>query len=91
MSIPEERIERLHELAREAAATGDHDRARGYVRLARRIAERHRCGVPRAFARSICDACDAYLRPGANARVRLRPGRVVVRCDCGAIARYPHD
>ncbi|MFB6080060.1 MAG: ribonuclease P protein component 4 [Haloferacaceae archaeon] len=91
MGIPEERIERLHDLAREAAAAREHDRAREYVRLARRIAERHRCGLPRSFARSTCDACDAYLRPGANARIRLRPGRVVVRCDCGATDRYPHD
>ena len=91
MSIPEERIDRLGAAARAAAADGDHDRARRYVRLARRIAQRHRCGLPRALARRSCDACDAYLRPGANARVRLRPGRVVVRCDCGATARYPYD
>ncbi|MFB6304028.1 MAG: ribonuclease P protein component 4 [Haloferacaceae archaeon] len=91
MSIPEERIDRLHECAREAAAERDHDRARAYVARARRVAERHRCGVPREFERSTCDACDAYLRPGVNARIRLRPGRVVVRCDCGATARYPHE
>jgi len=91
MAIPEERISRLDALAAEAAADREFDRAREYVRLARRIAERNRCALPRRFQRFTCDACDAYLRPGANARVRLRPGRVVVRCDCGATARYPHD
>jgi ribonuclease P protein subunit Rpp21 (EC 3.1.26.5) len=89
--IAAERIERLAALAREATAAGEFDRAREYVRLARRIAERHRLSLPRRFRRFTCDRCDVYLRPGANARVRLRPGRVVVRCDCGATARYPHS
>ncbi|MFB6167487.1 MAG: ribonuclease P protein component 4 [Haloferacaceae archaeon] len=89
--IAAERIDRLHDLASEAAAAREHDLARSYVRLARRIAERHRLRLPRRFRRFTCDRCDAYLRPGANARVRLGPGRVVIRCDCGATARYPYD
>jgi len=91
MGIPEERIDRLHALAREATANREFDRAREYVRLARRVAERHRCSLPRSFRRFTCDACDAYLRPGVNARVRLQDGHVVIRCDCGATARYPYD
>lgn len=89
--IAEERIQRLEALAREAVRTGDPDRAREYVRLARRLAERHRCGVPRSFERFTCDRCDAFLVPGRNARVRLQEGsHVVVRCDCGETARYPY-
>ncbi|MFB6102818.1 MAG: ribonuclease P protein component 4 [Haloplanus sp.] len=91
MGIAEERIARLQALARDAAAEGDDDRAREYVRLARRIAERNRLTLPRSFRRFTCDACDAYLRPGRNARVRLQDGHVVVRCACGATARYPYD
>lgn len=91
MGIPSERIERLFGLAREAVVDGEYDRAREYVRLARRIAERNRCGVPREFERKTCDGCDVYLRPGDTSRVRTRPGRVVVRClECGATARYPY-
>jgi ribonuclease P protein subunit RPR2 len=90
MDVAAERIDRLHALAREAAADGDFDRSRDYVRLARRLAERHRLRLPRRFDRFTCDRCDAYLRPGRNARVRLGPGRVVIRCDCGATARYPY-
>jgi ribonuclease P protein subunit RPR2 len=90
MGIPEERIDRLQALAREATREGDVDRSRGYVRLARRIAERHRLSLPRTFRRFTCDACDAYLVPGVNARVRLQDGHVVVRCDCGELARYPY-
>ena len=92
MGIPEERIERLADLARAATLNDEPDLAREYVRLARRIAERHRCGLPRRFQRFTCDRCDAYLVPGRNARVRLQEGsHVVVRCGCGATRRYPYD
>ncbi|MFB6309300.1 MAG: ribonuclease P protein component 4 [Haloarculaceae archaeon] len=89
--IARERIERLHDLAREATAEGRLDRSREYVRRARRIAERNRLSLPRRFRRFTCDACDAYLRPGANARVRLQDGHVVITCDCGEQARYPYE
>lgn len=92
MAIPSERIDRLTTLAREAVVDGEYDRARAYVALARRIAERNRCGLPTDFSRYTCDACDVYLRPGKTSRVRLRPGRVVIRCrECGSTARYPFD
>jgi ribonuclease P protein subunit RPR2 len=90
MGIPAERIDRLETLAREAVRDGEDDRAREYVRLARRVAERHRLRLPRRFRRFTCDRCDAYLRPGLNARVRLQSGKVVVACDCGELARYPY-
>ncbi|GAB3665151.1 ribonuclease P protein component 4 [Halopiger thermotolerans] len=91
MSVAAERLERLHELARSAAAAGDDERARYYVRLARRVAERNRLSLPEKFRRFTCDDCDRYLRPGSNARVRLQDGTVVVTCDCGAHARYPYE
>jgi ribonuclease P protein subunit RPR2 len=91
VSIAAERIERLHELARRAAAEGDDDRSRSYVRRARRVAERNRLSLSHQFDRFTCDRCDVYLRPGRNARVRTRSGHVVVTCDCGAQARYPYD
>ncbi|WP_121742371.1 ribonuclease P protein component 4 [Natronorubrum halophilum] len=91
MDIAAERLERLHELARAAAADRNDDRARYYVRLARRVAERNRLTLPREFRRFTCDRCDAYLRPGQNARVRLQDGHVVISCDCGAHARYPYE
>jgi ribonuclease P protein subunit RPR2 len=90
VSLAAERIERLHELAREAASECHEERARRYVRRARRVAERNRLQLPRAFVRFTCDRCDAYLRPGKNARVRLRSGHVVVTCDCGEHDRYPY-
>lgn len=91
MGVAAERIDRLEELARAATVEGDEDRAREYVRLARRIAERNRLELPKTFRRRTCDRCDRYLRPGTNARVRLQDGHVVVTCDCGAQARYPYE
>ena len=89
--IAAERIERLGALAREAARAGRTERARRYVRLARRIAQRHRLSLPKPFERATCDACDRYLLPGRNARVRTRDGHVVVTCECGAQQRYPYE
>ncbi len=91
MTVAEERVDRLHELAAEAARACETERARSYVRRARRVAERHRIALPRRFRRFTCDACDSYLVAGKNARVRLQDGHVVVTCDCGAQSRYPYD
>lgn len=91
MQLARERIDRLRRLASEAAAGGHRERAREYVRLARRVAERHRLGLPREFRRATCDDCDAYLRQGRTATTRLQDGHVVVTCDCGAHARYPYE
>ena len=91
LSIARERIDRLQQLARSAAKDGQPDRAREYVRRARRVAERQRLSLPRQLTRFTCDHCDAYLIPGRNARIRTRDGHVVVTCDCGTQARYPYD
>lgn len=90
MTVAEERIDRLADLARAAARAGKDDRAREYVRRARRIAERNRLALPRRFRRFTCDRCDRYLQPGRTARVRTQDGHVVVTCECGAQARYPY-
>ncbi|MFB6179071.1 MAG: ribonuclease P protein component 4 [Halorientalis sp.] len=89
-TIAAERISRLADCAREAVADGEFDRARQYVRRARRVAERNRLSLPREFKRFTCDRCDVYLRPGVNARVRTQDGHVVITCDCGGHARYPY-
>ena len=91
MTVAAERIERLTDLAKAAATAGDEERARRYVRLARRIAERNRLSLPKRFTRFTCDACDRYQIPGRNARYRTQDGHVVVTCNCGSQARYPYE
>jgi ribonuclease P protein subunit RPR2 len=90
VSVAADRIDRLHELARGAAREGEWARARRYVRRARRVAERNRLPLPDRFKRFTCEACDAYLIPGRNARVRTQSGHVVITCDCGEQGRYPY-
>jgi len=85
-----ERIERLFDLAEAATRASETDRARRYVRRARRIAERNRLSLPREFKRRTCPDCDRVLLPGRNARVRTRSGHVAVTCECGCISRYPY-
>jgi ribonuclease P protein subunit RPR2 len=89
-TVAAERIDRLAALAREAQREGHPDRAREYVRRARRIAERNRLRLPRRVRRFTCDRCDSPLLPGRNARVRTQDGHVVFTCDCGEMARYPY-
>lgn len=91
MTVAQERIKRLQTQARAAVEAGHDERARRYVRRARRIAERNRLQLPREFVRSTCATCDRYLVFGDNARVRLQDGHVVVTCDCGEHARYPYE
>lgn len=89
-AIAAERIERLAVLAEAAVVDEEPDRSRRYVRLARRLAERHRLSLPKRFDRAACDQCDVYQRPGRNVRVRVQEGVVVRRCDCGGTDRYPY-
>lgn len=86
-----ERIEVLADRARQAAREGREERAREYVRRARRIAQRHRRSLPPRFERFTCEDCDRYLIPGRSARVRTRDGHLVITCDCGAQARYLYE
>ncbi len=87
-AIAGERIEILFEEARKAAFKGKGDRAKRYVYMAKKTGMRYNVPLPRLFKRWVCRACGAYLVPGANASVRLRPGRIVVRClECKAVKR----
>ena len=64
-----------------------------YVEIARRIAMRGRVRIPREYRIRFCKGCGAYLVPGVNCRVRVRPRRephVAVTClRCGRVIRFP--
>ena len=60
-----------------------------YVELARKIAMRERVRIAPEFRRRYCHHCYRYLVPGANMRVRVRPGHVAVTClSCKKTTRY---
>ena len=92
MSVAADRIETLFDLAAAAVTADEPDRARRYLRLAKRISERTRTSIPADRKRQMCAGCDLRLIAGRTARVRVRPGRVVIRCSvCGHLHRYPFE
>lgn len=86
-----ERMETLFRLAEREALARKDARARRYVELARRIGMRYNVRVPRAFKRSFCKACGAFLVPSLSARVRVGGSRVAITClACGSVQRFPY-
>ncbi len=89
--IARERIEILFELARERAEEGDIKLSRRYVDLLLKIARKYNIRLPREKKYHICKECHTFLIPGKTAKVRLKKGKVVIKClHCGAYKRYPY-
>ncbi len=86
--IARERIGVLFEQA--GLAFAEHpERSNRYVEIARKIAMRQRIRIDREHRRRYCHHCYAYLVPGANMRVRVHRGNVVVTCrSCKKNTRY---
>jgi len=62
-----------------------------YAQLARRIAMRCRVRIPRKWKRRYCKKCQKFLKPGVNARIRLRNKRIIITClECGNKVRIPY-
>jgi len=89
--IARERIDILFRLAEEEALRERLDRADRYCQLARRIGMRYNVPLPSRHKRRICKGCHSFLLPSVTAQVRVRRGRVVMRCmKCGKISRFPY-
>lgn len=85
--IAVERIKKLFELAKKEK----NGRAKRYVELARRIAEKTRTRLPHDIKRSFCRKCNSLFN-AKNRRVRIskKEKKVVYTClCCGHIQRYP--
>ncbi|MFX1492340.1 MAG: ribonuclease P protein component 4 [Promethearchaeota archaeon] len=72
----------------EAVVGQDPALAKRYVQMARRIVMRTRVRLPADLRHRYCHRCENFLRPGRNARVRLRTagrnGSLVITClVCG--------
>ncbi|MDO8510880.1 MAG: ribonuclease P protein component 4 [Nanoarchaeota archaeon] len=62
--------------------------ANRYVSLARKIAMKVHAQIPRELKRRFCKHCYAYLKPGVNARIRTREGKVIISCfECKKFTR----
>ena len=88
--IARERMEILFAEAGERAARGQKELARRYCVLARRISMRYNVPLPDGMRRRFCRRCHMVLTPGVTSSVRLRRGRLNVRCrTCGNLMRFP--
>ena len=84
--IVNERISILLSLAETNAKTHP-ERSMRYVKLARRLATRHRIKLGK-LKRKFCKPCSRFFVPGFNVKVRLVPrkGRILYECECGSKA-----
>jgi len=64
--------------------------ANRYASLARKIAMKVHAQIPQELKRRICKHCYSYLKPGVNARIRTREGKVIISCfECKKFTRVP--
>ena len=85
-------LERVRILFREAEEVFPKSRslASRYVALAKKIAMKVRLRFPPELKRRYCKHCHSLLKPGINARIRVRDGKVIISClECRKISRIP--
>ncbi|MFP4545668.1 MAG: ribonuclease P protein component 4 [Methanomassiliicoccales archaeon] len=88
-AIAGRRIEQLLRSAEEECRSGNLERGRRYVTLARKIGMRTNTRMPKEHL--FCRECNSPLIPGRNCTVRLRNARLTMRCEvCGSIKRMPY-
>ncbi len=89
--IAKERIRILFSLAESYAKRGDLDISSRYVELILKIARKYNIRLPREMKYRICKKCNCFIIPGKNATVRLKKGKVVIKClECDRYKRYPY-
>jgi len=61
-----------------------------YVKMARRIAMKHKIRLPSSLKKKFCKNCHSYLVPGVNCRVRIHKHRIIYYCfGCRHFMRHP--
>lgn len=88
-AIAQQRIQQLFQQAEEMFSSHP-ELSNRYVELARTIAMKARTRIPRELKRRFCKHCLAFLKPGVNARIRTREGKVIISClACKKVMRIP--
>jgi ribonuclease P protein subunit RPR2 len=86
--IASERMTKLFQLA-ESNFEYHPALSKRYVTLARKIAMRYRVRFSREQKKCFCKQCNAYLKQGKNATIRVRDRKIILRCmDCGFVRRF---
>ncbi len=89
--IANERIHILFSLAEECAKRGELDLASRYVELILKISRKYNIRIPKEIKYRICKKCHCLIVPGKNATVRLKNGKVVIKCTgYKNYKRYPY-
>ena len=87
--IAKKRISLLFRLAKEHFRE-DNKLADKYVKMARRIAMKHKIRLPSSLKKQFCKNCHRFLVPGANCRVRIHKHRIIYYCfGCKHFMRHP--
>jgi ribonuclease P protein subunit RPR2 len=90
LKIASERIQILFNEAAKAAARHP-DRAKRYVKLARKIGMRYNVRLAKHLKIRFCKHCYSYLVPGRNAQQRLKDGILNIKCfSCNKKMRIPY-
>ncbi|MGC9203592.1 MAG: ribonuclease P protein component 4 [Thermoplasmata archaeon] len=80
-------IRDLLALARRMEIEDNYDLERRYVSLVLEISKHYKVKIPEK--RFICKNCKIILIPGKNSTVRIKKGRVNIKClRCGNIRRF---
>jgi ribonuclease P protein subunit RPR2 len=89
IEIAKERMQILTDLAVVNMRDRDVEKANRYIDLARRIGMRYNVRFSKGQKRLLCRMCKGILIPDITSKVRLRRGKVNVRCSrCGHVIRY---
>jgi len=87
--IARERIKILYELALKEAREGDESLARRYIDHMVNLSTKYNVRISREMKRNFCKKCHTVLIPGKTAQVRLKKGKIVIKClKCGTYKRY---
>ena len=84
-------LERINELFLQAEENlGENpDLSKRYVVLARKLQARYKVRFTKEQKMCFCKRCNAYLRKGANATIRLSGKNIVLTCrECGFVRRF---
>ncbi len=87
--IAKERIKLMFELAKDNFKK-DSRISDKYIKMARRIAMKHKIRLPSSLKKRFCKNCHKYLVPSFNCRVRIHKHRLIYYClSCRHYMRHP--
>ena len=87
--IAKARINLLFKIAKEQFRE-DSKLSDKYIKIARRIAMKHKVRIPSPLKKRFCKNCHKYLVPGVNCRVRIHKHRIIYYCfGCRHFMRHP--